>query len=85
MCVCVCVCRINRVCFLWPSAQHCTTWDYYVEMDPFDDGLLFLRGSIIFYNIRKPLHFEDRDLKTRITDFHACLTSSSFVFLCFPL
>lgn len=37
------------VSFLWPFAQHCTTWDYYsVEMDPFNDGLLFLRGQLFF-------------------------------------
>lgn len=58
------------VSFLWPFAQHCTTWDYYsVEMDPFNDGLLFLRGQLFFYKIRKPLHFEDRDLKNRRCDF----------------
>ncbi len=52
---------------------HSTTWDYYsVEMNHLMMDCV-PQGSILFYSIRKPLHFEDRDLKNKnkITDFHA--------------
>lgn len=57
-------CWINSVCFLWPFARQCCTWDYNsVEKDSFNDGLLFLRGQSFLYTVKNPLNLLNLEIK----------------------